>query len=275
MGRLRHQNLVTLRGYSQRKGELLLVYDYMPNCSLDKYLFNQPEVTLNWTQRFKVMKGVALGLLYLHEEGEEVVIHHDIKASNVLLDAEMNGRLGDFGLARIYGHGTDPQTTNVMGTLGYLDPELMRTGRASKATDVFAFGVFLLEVATGKKPIETRGTEDSILVDWVFSCWNGGDILKARDPNLGQEFIVEEVEMVLKLGLMCSHQEPKSRPTARQVVHYLEGDLQIQDFPPLTNFSSSGSRSAYQEPFDDLAVLYTPSTDKAFSISSSLLSGRT
>ncbi|KAI9112181.1 hypothetical protein K1719_016704 [Acacia pycnantha] len=141
IGRFRHRNLVPLLGYCRRKGELILVYDFMPNGSLDKYLHNQPNVTLNWTQRFNIIKGVASGLCYLHEECEKVVIHRDIKASNVLLDSELNGRLGDFGLARLYDHGSDPQTTHVVGTLGYLAPEHTRTGRATTRSDVFAFEI--------------------------------------------------------------------------------------------------------------------------------------
>ncbi|CAA7059539.1 unnamed protein product [Microthlaspi erraticum] len=124
-----HRNLVPLLGYCRREKELLLVYDYMPNGSLDKYLHNNPEVTLDWKQRFKVIKGVASALFFLHEEWEQVVIHRDIKASNVLLDAELNGRLGDFGLARLCGHGSDPLTTHVAGTWGYLAPDHIRTGR--------------------------------------------------------------------------------------------------------------------------------------------------
>ena len=147
IGRLRHRNIVSLLGYCRRKGELLLVYDYMPNGSLDKYLYDQPKVSLNWSQRFRVLKGVASGLSYLHGEWEQVVVHRDVKASNVLLDGELNGRLGDFGLARLYDHGTDPQTTHVVGTLGYLAPEHTRTGKATTRTDVYAFGAFLLEIA--------------------------------------------------------------------------------------------------------------------------------
>jgi len=134
IGRLRHRNLVQLLGYCRRKGELLLVYDYMPNGSLDKYLYDQSKITLDWGQRFRILKGVASGLLYLHEDWEKVVVHRDIKASNVLLDREMNARLGDFGLARLYDHGTDPHTTHVVGTMGYMAPELGHTGRASKAS---------------------------------------------------------------------------------------------------------------------------------------------
>jgi serine/threonine protein kinase len=274
IGRLRHRNLVPLLGYCRRKGELLLVYDYMPYGSLDKYLYGQPTVALNWSQRFRVIKGVASGLLYLHEEWEQVVIHRDVKASNVLLDGELNGRLGDFGLARLYDHGTDPQTTHVVGTLGYLAPEHARTGKATTSTDVFAFGAFLLEVASGRRPIQP--TEDIILVDWVFSRWLGGEILEARDPNLGTEYIAEEMELVLKLGLMCSHSEPAARPSMRQVVQFLEGDVPLPDISPLC-LSASGLTFSHREGFDEFANSYPSSMDQAFghssSVTESLLSG--
>ncbi|KAG6771579.1 hypothetical protein POTOM_022951 [Populus tomentosa] len=274
IGRLRHRNLVSLLGYCRRKGELLLVYDYMPNGSLDKYLYDQPAVALNWSQGFRVIKGVASRLLYLHEEWEQVVIHRDVKASNVLLDGELNGRLGDFGLARLYDHGTDPQTTHVVGTLGYLAPEHARTGKATTSTDVFAFGAFLLEVASGRRPIQP--TEDIILVDWVFSRWLGGEILEARDPNLGTEYIAEEMELVLKLGLMCSHSEPAARPSIRQVVQFLEGNVPLPDISPL-RLSASGQKFSHREGFDEFAYTYPSSMDKAFahssSVAESLLSG--
>jgi serine/threonine protein kinase len=152
IGRLRHRNLVPLLGYCRRKGELLLVYDYMSNGSLEQYLYcGDNKLSLNWEQRLHIIKGVAFGLFYLHEEWEKVVIHRDIKPSNVLLDGEMNGRLGDFGLSRLYDHGSDPQTTHMVGTMGYLAPELVRTGKASTLTDVFAFGIFLLEVTCGQR----------------------------------------------------------------------------------------------------------------------------
>ncbi|GLT89554.1 hypothetical protein SLE2022_075320 [Rubroshorea leprosula] len=277
IGRLRHRNLVQLLGYCRRKGELLLVYDYMPNGSLDKYLYGQPNVTLNWRQRFRVIKGVASGLLYLHEEWEQVVIHRDVKASNVLLDSELNGRLGDFGLARLYDHGTDPQTTHVVGTLGYLAPEHTRTRKATTSTDLFAFGAFLLEVACGRRPIEPQGeTEDLILVDLVFSFWQRGEILEIRDPKLGTDFVAKEVELVLKLGLLCSHSDPTARPSMRQVVQYLEGDVPLSDLSAL-GLTASGLTFAHGEGFDDFVTSYPSSMDKAYthssSIAESLLSG--
>ncbi|CAF1916122.1 unnamed protein product [Brassica napus] len=235
IGRMSHRNLVPLMGYCRRRDELLLVYDYMPNGSLDKYLYNNPEVTLDWKQRIKVIKGVASALFYLHEEWEQVVIHRDVKASNVLLDAEHNARLGDFGLARLCSHGSDPQTTRVAGTWGYLSPDHVRTGRATTATDIFAFGVLLLEVACGRRPIQIQneGGERGLLLDWVFEFWSDGNILDAKDPNLGPECDQREVEMILKLGLLCSHSNPQARPSMRQVLNYLSGDAVLPDLSPL------------------------------------------
>ncbi|KEH41557.1 putative protein kinase RLK-Pelle-L-LEC family [Medicago truncatula] len=243
IGRLRHRNLVQLYGYCRRKSELLLVYDYMPNGSLDNYLYNQPKARLNWSQRFRIIKGVASSVVYLHEEWEKVVIHRDIKASNVLLDSEFNARLGDFGLSRLYDHGADPHTTHLAGTIGYLAPEHIRTGKATKSSDVFSFGAFLLEVVCGRRPIGHVGDNESlILVDYVFECWKRGEILEAKDAYLGTKYVSEEVELVLKLGLLCSHSEPLARPSMRQVVQYLERDIPLPDLSSLS-LSSSGLSS--------------------------------
>ncbi|MQL70462.1 hypothetical protein Taro_002747 [Colocasia esculenta] len=234
IGRLRHRNLVQLLGYCRRKGEFLLVYDLMPNGSLDKLLFCQTAGanTLDWNQRLNIIKGVASGLLYLHEGWEQVVIHRDIKASNVLLDSEFNGRLGDFGLARLYDHGGVLQTTHVVGTVGYLAPELTRTGKATKATDVFAFGAFLLEVACGRKPIERQGLgENFVLVDWVLEKWRAGDLVEAADPRLKDREYAVEVILVLTLALHCSNPVPTARPSMRQVMQILEGDAPLPQLP--------------------------------------------
>ncbi|OVA15592.1 Protein kinase domain [Macleaya cordata] len=254
IGRLRHRNLVQLLGWCRRRSDLLLVYDYMPNGSLDNYLFDEPKSILNWDQRFKIIKGVASGLLYLHEEWEQVVIHRDIKASNVLLDSELNGRLGDFGLARLCEHGSNPGTTRVVGTLGYLAPELTRTGKGTTSSDVFAFGAFLLEVACGRRPIEPKALpEELILVDWVWEKWRDGMILDVVDSRLKGEYNEGEVVLVLKLGLLCSNSAATARPSMRQVVRYLEGEVGA---PEVLNSPGEFESGKNEEGFDDFLNSY-------------------
>ncbi|KAI3994707.1 hypothetical protein MKX01_002323 [Papaver californicum] len=227
IGQLRHRNLVQLYGYCRRKGELLLVYEFLPCGSLEKFIFpsnsSTSRETLHWCQRFKIIKGVTSGLVYLHEEWDKVVIHRDVKSSNVFLDAEMNPRLGDFGLAMLFDHGSvDTLTSNIAGTPGYT-----ASGLASTRTDVYAFGVLLLEVACGKRPVEIRtdltGVRSIYLVDLVLSCWRKGAIVEAFDPNIGSEYVAEEIELVLKLGLLCTQTNSYLRPTMRQVMQYLNG----------------------------------------------------
>ncbi|XP_010918284.1 L-type lectin-domain containing receptor kinase SIT2-like [Elaeis guineensis] len=229
---LRHRNLVQLLGYSRRKGEVLLVYEFMCNGSLDKFLYdaNKP-TTLSWSQRLNIIRGVASGLLYLHEGWVQIVVHRDIKASNVLLDAEMNGKLGDFGLSRLYDHGSDPQISHVEGTFGYIAPELTKTGKATTSTDVFAFGVFILEVVCGRRPIMQQQSLDLHLVEWVWRSWKNGVILEVTDARLGGDYDLGEVELILKIGLLCSHPVVASRPTMRQVMQLLDGDLSLPEIP--------------------------------------------
>lgn len=234
IGHLRHRNLVQLLGYCRRKGELLLVYDYMPNGSLDKFLYcENDKPSLDWATRFHIIKGAACGLLYLHEKWDKVVIHRDIKASNVLLDSEFNGRLGDFGLAKSYNHGTDPQTTRVVGTMGYLAPELVRMGKASPLTDVFAFGTFLLEVTCGHRPVKQNELGEHImLVDWVLDHWQKGSLVETIDKRLEGNCNIDEACLVLKLGLLCSQPFASARPSMHLVIQYLNGDMQLPEFTP-------------------------------------------
>jgi len=270
IGRLRHRNLVQLLGYCRRKGELLLVYDYMSNGSLDKYLHcEEDKPTLNWAQRFQIIKGVASGLLYLHERWEKVVIHRDIKASNVLLDSEMNGRLGDFGLARLYDHGTNPQTTHVVGTMGYIAPELARTGKATPLTDVYAFGIFILEVTCGQRPINSHAEDSSqILIDWVVKHWQEGSLTYTMDTRLQGSYNADEVCLALNLGLMCAHPVCNARPSMRQVIKYLNGEMPLPEMMP-TNLSYSVLALMQNEGFDQFTSIVGSS-----SITSSLSSGR-
>ncbi|WJX81880.1 hypothetical protein P8452_64710 [Trifolium repens] len=228
IGQLRHRNLVQLLGWCRRRGDLLLVYDFMANGSLDKYLFEDSEIVLSWEQRFKIIKDVASGLSFLHEGYEQVVIHRDVKTSNVLLDFELNGRLGDFGLARLYEHGANPGTTRVVGTLGYLAPELPRTGKSSTCSDVFAFGALLLEVACGRRPIEPKVLhEELVSVEWVWEKYKEERMLEVVDPKLNGKFDENEVMMVLKLGMICSNDVPTIRPSMRQVVRILDREVEL------------------------------------------------
>ncbi|XP_061375589.1 L-type lectin-domain containing receptor kinase VII.1-like [Gastrolobium bilobum] len=224
LGRLKQRNLVGLRGWCKKDmGNFLLVYDYMENGSLDKRVFDCDESKmLNCEDRIKIIKDVAFAVLYLHEGWEAKVVHRDIKASNVLLDKDMNGRLGDFGLARMQSHGQVSSTTKLVGTVGYMAPEVIRTGRASTQTDVYMFGILILEVMCGRRPLEEGKPP---LVEWVWQLMVHGQLVHALDERLRSkgEFSVQEVERVLNLGLLCAYPEPKARPTMRQVVNILEG----------------------------------------------------
>ncbi|XP_040381227.1 L-type lectin-domain containing receptor kinase SIT2-like [Oryza brachyantha] len=267
IGRLRHRNVVPLLGYCRRRGELLLVYDYMPNGSLDRWLYGQGAPPLSWAQRLRAIRGVAAGLLYLHEDWEQVVVHRDVKASNVLLDGEMNARLGDFGLARLYDRGADPKTTRVVGTMGYLAPELAHTRRATPATDVFAFGSFVLEVVCGRRPIEHGGTGDGgddgqlVLADWVLDRWHKGDIAGAADARLCGDYDREKAALVLKLGLLCSQPAPGARPSMRQVVQFLDGDAALPpELAPTYRSFTTLAITPSADGFDSSAVSCPSST---------------
>ncbi|KAK1275395.1 L-type lectin-domain containing receptor kinase IV.1 [Acorus gramineus] len=261
IGRLRHRNIVQLLGYCRRKGELLLVYDYMSNGSLDKLLFDRTKKhALSWSQRFRIVRGVASGLLYLHEGWEQLVIHRDIKSSNVLLDGDMNARLGDFGLAKLYDHGTDPQTTLVVGTLGYLAPELSKTGKGTTATDVFSFGAFLLEVVCGRRPIDIQAEETMNTMDWVLDHWLKGTVMETVDERLGGGYAVEEVELVLKLGLLCTHVVPWARPSMRQVMQFLDHDVELPDLSADYMNVGKPHMEGYQG-FDDFFMSYATSSN--------------
>ncbi|KAI3688694.1 hypothetical protein L2E82_46461 [Cichorium intybus] len=226
MGRLQHKNLVQMRGWCRKRNELLLVYDYMPNGSLNNWIFDKPKNVLNWEGRKKVLTDVAEGLNYLHHGWEQVVVHRDIKSSNVLLGFDMRARLGDFGLAKLYTQGEEPGTTRVVGTLGYLAPELAMLASPTIASDVYSFGVVVLEVACGRKPIETwqEREEDVILVDLVREKYTEGKLVTLADRRIEGEYEVDEMEAVLKLGLSCCHPDPVYRPTMKEVVALLLGE---------------------------------------------------
>ncbi|KAI5079089.1 hypothetical protein GOP47_0006760 [Adiantum capillus-veneris] len=245
-GRLRHRNLVQLWGWSRCRGELLLVYEYLPNRSLDKVLHGDSGKVLRWEQRHKILKGIAAGLHYLHEGWEQQVLHRDIKSSNVLLDADMNAKVGDFGLARLFERGENPHTTRVVGTLGYLAPEFARTGKANTSTDVYSFGILLLEIVAGRHPIEHRvSVEDFLLVDRVLDLYMKGRFLEIVDRRLDGLFNEEEMKKVIELGLLCVHPDPLRRPSMQQAVQVLmyRASLPIADLGAPENAKHSTAYS--------------------------------
>ncbi|KAL7227603.1 hypothetical protein ACSBR1_022466 [Camellia fascicularis] len=192
---LRHRNFLQLVGWCDNKRELLLIYEFMENRSLDYHLFKEKSL-LTWAIRYKIAQGLASTLLYLHEEWEQCVVHRDVKPSNVLLDSNFNAKLRDFGLARLVDHGKELQTTVLAGTMGYIAPECLVTGKSSKESDVYSFGVVLLEIACGRKPIDLKVPESQMrIVEWVWDLYDTSRLLKvAMDPKMCPNFVQEEME---------------------------------------------------------------------------------
>ncbi|XP_042496072.1 L-type lectin-domain containing receptor kinase S.4-like [Macadamia integrifolia] len=182
--------------------------------------------------RYKILIGVAEALLYLHEECDQRVIHRDVKSSNVLIDADLNAKLGDFGLSKIYDHGINPQMTHTVRTLGYLAPEFTRTAKATTGSDAYSYGALMLEMACGRRPIEPqKNTLELVLVDWVRELHSQKEILRAID-HLLEFYNPVEAELVLSIGLLCSHPLPHCRPSMRRVVQFLLGDATLPILPP-------------------------------------------
>ncbi|KAI3992879.1 hypothetical protein MKX01_034229 [Papaver californicum] len=245
---LRHRNLVQLIGWCHERDELLLVYEFMPNRSLDNHLF-RGELILTWEVRYKIAIGLASALLYLHEECEQCVVHRDIKSSNVMLDSKFNAKLGDFGLARLVDHDSGSQTTVVAGTKGYLAPECVITRRSSKESDVYSFGIVALEIACGRKPIDV--SVGFLLVEWVWELYGSDRIIEAADEKLDKNFEKQQIKRLMVLGLWCAHPDPKSRPSATQVINVLKFESPLPKLPlelpaPEYPFAAAPSVSDFQ-----------------------------
>ncbi|KAF5191960.1 L-type lectin-domain containing receptor kinase VIII.1 [Thalictrum thalictroides] len=243
---LRHKNLVQLQGWSAEKGELLLVYEFMPNGSLDSVLYREPDegISLPWPQRYNIAVGIASVLTYMHQECEQQVIHRDIKTSNIMLDGNYNPRLGDFGLARLMEHDKSPVSTLTAGTMGYLAPEYLQYGKATEKTDVFSYGVVLLEVACGRRPIEKESDSEKMvnLVDWVWGLYSKDKLIEAADKRLKGEYDEEGMKKLLLVGLSCANPSSTERPSMRRVLQILNNEADVVHVPktkPTLTFSSS------------------------------------
>ncbi|KAJ9170459.1 hypothetical protein P3X46_018565 [Hevea brasiliensis] len=228
---LRHKNLVQLIGWCHERGELLLAYEFMPNGSLDSHLFRGKSVLL-WGVRYKIALGLASALLYLHEEWEQCVVHRDIKSSNVMLDTNFKAKLGDFGLARLIDHELGPKTTGPAGTMGYIAPEYISTGKASKESDMYSFGIVALEIACGRRAIEPDIDESQVrLVAWVWELYGNGNLLDAVDQKLCGAIDVKQMERLLIVGLWCAHPDHNLRPSIRQAAQVLNFEAGVPDLP--------------------------------------------
>jgi hypothetical protein len=236
ISQIRHRNLVRILGWCREGDEQLIVYEYVPNGDLHKWLFSESKAAeLTWEMRYNILRGLAAALAYLHEEWAQCVVHRDVKASNVLLDGVFNARLADFGLARLVDHGAVPRSTALAGTLGYLAPELPRTMKATKKSDVYSFGVLALEVACGRPVYDARSgaaEEARLITDFVWAAHERGDAVGAADARLRGEVNAAEARVVLAVGLLCCHPEPDARPSMRLVHQCIVGEAVPPPLPP-------------------------------------------
>ncbi|KAM1347359.1 hypothetical protein PS2_036299 [Malus domestica] len=231
---LQHPNLVKLHGCCIEEDQLLLVYEYMENNSLAHVLFDQEnhQIKLDWPTRLKICLGIARGLAFLHEESRIKIVHRDIKATNVLLDADINPKISDFGLAKLYEEENTHISTKVAGTIGYMAPEYALWGHLTYKADVYSFGVVALEISSGKKNSHVPNSTCLSLLDWAYQLQRTGKLKELIDENLGTEVNDKEAEVVVKVGLLCTNASASLRPTMSEVVSMLEGQTEVPDIIP-------------------------------------------
>ncbi|KAI3811986.1 hypothetical protein L1987_16686 [Smallanthus sonchifolius] len=243
LARVQHRNVVSLLGYCVSP-EKLLVYEYVPNESLDKLLFkSRTRDTLDWKRRYDIISGVAKGLLYLHEDAHDCIIHRDIKASNILLDENWVPKIADFGMAKLYPEDQTHVNTRIAGTNGYMAPEYVMHGNLSIKADVYSFGVVVLELISGQKNYTfDLDPECQNLLEWAYKMYKKGEGLEILEPVLASTANPDQVATCIKIGLLCAQFNHHRRPMMNRVVLMLSRKPGTLDEPTEPGYLGSRHR---------------------------------
>lgn len=234
ISRVHHKHLVSLVGYCMAGSQRLLVYEFVPNNTLEFHLHGKGRPTMDWPTRLKIALGSAKGLAYLHEDCHPKIIHRDIKASNILVDFKFEAKVADFGLAKFTSETNTHVSTRVMGTFGYLAPEYASSGKLTEKSDVFSYGVMLLELITGRKPVDQTHTYmDDSLVDWarpqLTRALEDENFDSLVDPRLQNNYNHNEMARMVACAAACVRHSARRRPRMSQIVRALEGDVSLSD----------------------------------------------